>query len=104
MDLHMLSQVSRLATFIITDSTVISALSFRYQTLNLIVEIFHLDLVLLLLVSPKYSSGLESFTAILTVVFHPVKMKLYMFYHVAGVAGGIVTNSFNGKMQASSVH
>ena len=92
MDLHMLSQVSRLAAVIITDSTVVSALSFPDQTFNFIVDIFHLYLVLLLLVSSKYSSGLESFPAVLTAVFNPLNMKLNMFPDMAGVAGGVVTN------------
>ena len=92
MDLHMFSQVSRLAAVIITNCAVISALSFLDQTLNLIVDIFHLELVLFLLVSSKYSSGLEGFLAVLTVVLNTLKMKLYMFNHVAGVVGGVVTH------------
>ena len=82
MDLNMFSQVGRLLAVIITDSTVISPISFLDQTFYPVVDIFHLNLVLLLLVSPKYPPGSESFPAVGTGVANPFNVKLNMFLHV----------------------
>ena len=55
-NLYMLPEVGGLPAAVVTDSAVVPPILLPYQTLSLIVNIRHLDLVLFLLVSSEHSS------------------------------------------------
>ena len=48
--------------------------------------------MLLLLVSSKYSSRVESFLTELTDVLHAIDVELHMLLDVSGIEGAVITN------------